>query len=134
MITGDHAVTARAIAKQIGISDDGGVLIGAEIAKMDDAALQQACNTTSIFARVSPEHKLRLVQILQQAGEIVAMTGDGVNDAPALKRADVGIAMGIRQLKRGAQFTTISVRLLPLFYPPTAAKPGSSLLPSFRAV
>jgi potassium/sodium efflux P-type ATPase len=96
MITGDHAITAQAISKQIGISDDGGVLVGEEIAKMDDTALDQACKNISIFARVSPEHKLRLVMVLQQAGEIVAMTGDGVNDAPALKRADVGVAMGIK--------------------------------------
>ena len=72
MITGDHAITAQAIAKQIGISDDGGVLIGEEIAKMDDAALDQACKNISIFARVSPEHKLRLVQVLQQAFHIRA--------------------------------------------------------------
>jgi len=96
MITGDHAATARAIAVQIGISHEQGVLSGEEIEKMEQDALQLAAGKINIFARVSPEHKLRLVQVLQQAGEIVAMTGDGVNDAPALKRADVGVAMGIK--------------------------------------
>jgi magnesium-transporting ATPase (P-type) len=96
MITGDHAETARAIAVQIGISHEQGVLSGEEIEKMEQGALQLAAGKINIFARVSPEHKLRLVQVLQQAGEIVAMTGDGVNDAPALKRADVGVAMGIK--------------------------------------
>ena len=96
MITGDHAATAQAIARQIGIDDDQGVLIGEEIEKMDQASLQLATASKNIFARVSPEHKLRLVKVLQEGGEIVAMTGDGVNDAPALKRADVGVAMGIK--------------------------------------
>ncbi|MBU0480418.1 MAG: cation-transporting P-type ATPase [Proteobacteria bacterium] len=96
MITGDHGATARAIARQIGISEEHGVLTGQEIEKMDDHALSKAVAKVNIFARVSPEHKLRLVRVLQESGEIVSMTGDGVNDAPALKRADVGVAMGIK--------------------------------------
>jgi magnesium-transporting ATPase (P-type) len=96
MITGDHAVTAQAIARQIGIDDENGFLLGAEIEKMDEDALLLAARQKNIFARVSPEHKLRLVQVLQSDGEVVAMTGDGVNDAPALKRADVGVSMGIK--------------------------------------
>ncbi|MEO6696676.1 MAG: cation-transporting P-type ATPase [Gammaproteobacteria bacterium] len=93
MITGDHASTARAIATRLGIGD--GVLTGVRIEEMSDAALRDAVTEINVYARVSPEHKLRLVQALQARGEIVAMTGDGVNDAPALKRADVGVAMGI---------------------------------------
>ncbi len=95
MITGDHADTARAIAAQIGIGN-GRVLTGIELDALDDAALQQAVWDVDIFARASPEHKLRLVTALQANGEIVAMTGDGVNDAPALKRADIGVAMGMK--------------------------------------
>ncbi|MCO5760025.1 MAG: cation-transporting P-type ATPase [Chromatiaceae bacterium] len=93
MITGDHAITAQAIGASMGIGR-GQALTGAEIEELDDAALRQAVGTTDVFARASPEHKLRLVQALQANGEVVAMTGDGVNDAPALKRADVGVAMG----------------------------------------
>jgi magnesium-transporting ATPase (P-type) len=96
MITGDHAATAQAIARQMGINDDNGVLTGEEIAKMDLTALHVATRRINVFARVSPEHKLRLVQMLQEDGEVVAMTGDGVNDAPALKRADIGVAMGVK--------------------------------------
>jgi magnesium-transporting ATPase (P-type) len=96
MITGDHALTARAIAAQIGIGNGRDVLTGAEIDAMDDAALQAAVGGVDVFARTSPEQKLRLVTALQARGELVAMTGDGVNDAPALKRADVGTAMGIK--------------------------------------
>ncbi len=96
MITGDHAVTAQAIARQIGIDDQNGVVTGEEIDRMEDNDLSLAATRNNIFARVSPEHKLRLVMELQKAGESVAMTGDGVNDAPALKRADVGVAMGIK--------------------------------------
>ena len=96
MITGDHAATAQSIARKIGINDENGVLIGEEIENMDQDALHLATGRINIFARVSPEHKLRLVQVLQKAGEVVAMTGDGVNDAPALKRADIGVAMGIK--------------------------------------
>ncbi|ATE59202.1 cation-transporting P-type ATPase [Thauera sinica] len=94
MITGDHAATARAIGEQLGLSREVKVLTGAEIERMEDARLAEAVAETDIFARASPEHKLRLVEALQARGEVVAMTGDGVNDAPALKRADVGVAMG----------------------------------------
>jgi len=96
MITGDHAGTAAAIGRQIGLHRTDQPLTGAEIDQMDDAALEAAIRRTDIFARTSPEHKLRLVQALQARGQVVAMTGDGVNDAPALKRADAGIAMGMK--------------------------------------
>lgn len=95
MITGDHAVTAAAIARAMGIRVAGDrALTGAEIERMDEAALRQAVREVDVFARASPEHKLRLVEAMQANGEVAAMTGDGVNDAPALKRADVGVAMG----------------------------------------
>ena len=94
MITGDHAGTAAAIGRQIGLERTDTPLTGAEIDQMDDTTLEAAIRRTDIFARTSPEHKLRLVQALQARGAVVAMTGDGVNDAPALKRADAGIAMG----------------------------------------
>ncbi|MEQ8321359.1 MAG: cation-transporting P-type ATPase [Rhodospirillales bacterium] len=94
MITGDHAGTARAIAQQIGLQNTERVLTGTDIEGMDDAQLAATVVETDIFARTSPEHKLRLVMALQSHGLTVAMTGDGVNDAPALKRADAGIAMG----------------------------------------
>jgi magnesium-transporting ATPase (P-type) len=95
MITGDHVDTARAIAQEMGISD-GEAISGAELELATDEELRAIVDKTDIFARASPEHKLRLVQALQANGEVVAMTGDGVNDAPALKRADVGVAMGIK--------------------------------------
>jgi magnesium-transporting ATPase (P-type) len=96
MITGDHVATARAIGAQLGIGGSQPVLSGTDIQQLDDAALRRAVLDVDVFARASPEHKLRLVVALQAEGQIVAMTGDGVNDAPALKRADVGIAMGIK--------------------------------------
>ena len=96
MITGDHPVTALKIAAEAGIPIDGGALTGAEMAQMDDATLGTAVPGVNVFARVRPEQKLRLVQAYRAAGEVVAMTGDGVNDAPALKAADIGIAMGQR--------------------------------------
>jgi len=97
MITGDHAATAAAIARQIGLigNKERGVLSGRELAALDDAELAIAVRHINIFARVEPEQKLRLVRTLQGNGEVVAMTGDGVNDAPALKQADIGVAMGI---------------------------------------
>lgn len=95
MITGDYAVTARAIALQAGI-DDGRAIDGAAIAQMDDAALYEAVRGASVFARIVPAQKLRIVRALKAAGAVVAMTGDGVNDAPSLKAADIGIAMGGR--------------------------------------
>ncbi len=94
MITGDHAATARAIAQQVGLQNSDRVLTGLDIDAMDDTALADIALTCDIFARTSPAHKLRLVSALQARGLTVAMTGDGVNDAPALKRADAGIAMG----------------------------------------
>ena len=94
MITGDHAETARIIAAQLGIGIGKPALTGAELALLSDHELQQLVLEIDVFARTSPEHKLRLVQALQACGEVVAMTGDGVNDAPALKCADVGVAMG----------------------------------------
>ena len=94
MITGDHIATAQAIGMQLGIGDGLMALSGVALDQMNDAQLREAVNTTDVFARANPEHKLRLVKALQANGEIVAMTGDGVNDAPALKRADIGVAMG----------------------------------------
>lgn len=96
MITGDHAVTARAIGRQLSIGDGRTALTGAEIENLSDADLRRITPDIDVFARASPEHKLRLVQALQANGHVVAMTGDGVNDAPALKRADVGVAMGLK--------------------------------------
>jgi calcium-translocating P-type ATPase len=96
MITGDHAGTAAAIAAQIGLVNPTRVLTGAELDRLDDARLALEVASVDVFARTSPEHKLRLVTALQACGLSVAMTGDGVNDAPALKRADAGIAMGLK--------------------------------------
>jgi Ca2+-transporting ATPase len=96
MITGDHAATALAIARQAGIEVAAGALTGAEIERMDDADLAKAVRRVRVFARVLPEQKLRLVEAFRRNGETVAMTGDGVNDAPALKAAHIGIAMGVR--------------------------------------
>jgi P-type Ca2+ transporter type 2C len=95
MATGDHPATAQAVARVIGIPGNG-VLTGAEVETMSPADLADSVRNTSVFARVTPEHKLRLVEALKANGEVVAMTGDGVNDAPALKRSDVGVAMGNR--------------------------------------
>lgn len=95
MITGDHPETAKTVAGQVGISNSK-VLTGAEIAEMSDEALKQALKSTSVFARTTPEDKLRIVKLLKAVGEVVAVTGDGINDAPALKEAHIGIAMGIR--------------------------------------
>lgn len=97
MLTGDHVVTAQAIARQAGLIDGGGeVVAGGELDRLDDDELAARLDGTSVFARVRPEHKLRLVQALRRSGEVVAMTGDGVNDAPALLAAHVGVAMGGR--------------------------------------
>ncbi|MBD3330370.1 HAD-IC family P-type ATPase [Candidatus Peregrinibacteria bacterium] len=95
IITGDNPVTALAIGKKIGVAEDK-VVTGQEIDKMDDKKLKEVLNETAIFARTSPQHKYRIVDLLQSTGEVTAVTGDGVNDAPALKHAEVGIAMGIK--------------------------------------
>ncbi len=95
MITGDHAVTALAIAKEVGIVDDGKVVTGQEIDEMEKPALARAALEQGVFARVTPAHKLKILESLKEQGQVVAMTGDGVNDAPALKGADIGVAMGI---------------------------------------
>jgi magnesium-transporting ATPase (P-type) len=96
MITGDHKITAAAIAKMLGIGDGRTAITGAEIEEMDTATLQEKVRDVDVFARASPEHKLRLVKAIQANKQIVAMTGDGVNDAPSLKKADIGVAMGIK--------------------------------------
>jgi Ca2+-transporting ATPase len=95
MITGDHPVTAVRVAVELELADDGRALTGGDIEKMSDAELEDAVQRTSVYARVNPDHKLRIVTALQRRGSIVAMTGDGVNDAPALRTADIGVAMGI---------------------------------------
>ena len=107
MITGDHGVTAAAIAGQLGMGEDLKAVTGPEIEAMDDASLRAAVRDTRVFARASPEHKLRLVRALQANGEIVSMTGDGVNDAPALKQADVGVAMGMKGTEAAKQASDI---------------------------
>jgi magnesium-transporting ATPase (P-type) len=96
MITGDHKITAAAIGKMLGIGDGKTAITGGEIEDMDTATLQERVRSVDVFARASPEHKLRLVKAIQANKQIVAMTGDGVNDAPSLKRADIGVAMGIK--------------------------------------
>jgi len=93
MITGDYALTAQAIAHQLGIEGD--AVNGEALEKMNDEALTETVKRISIFSRVNPEHKIRIVRALRETGEVVAMSGDGINDAPALKEADIGIAMGI---------------------------------------
>jgi Ca2+-transporting ATPase len=96
MITGDHPGTAASIARQAGIDVSGGVVAGQQIDALDDERLTETVRRASVFARISPEQKLRLVQAFRAAGQVVAMTGDGVNDAPALKAAHIGVAMGMR--------------------------------------
>ncbi|MBN1668318.1 MAG: cation-translocating P-type ATPase [Anaerolineales bacterium] len=95
MITGDHPLTAKRIAQDLGISSDSQIITGQQLSKMTTADLDQVVEDVSVYARVSPEHKLKIVEALQKRGHIVAMTGDGVNDAPALRRSDIGVAMGI---------------------------------------
>jgi P-type Ca2+ transporter type 2C len=95
MITGDHPLTAHYIARELGIARNGQVLTGHELDALSPSELEQAAEDVAVFARVTPEHKLKLVQAVRARGHVVAMTGDGVNDAPALKRADIGVAMGI---------------------------------------
>jgi calcium-translocating P-type ATPase len=107
MITGDHAATALAIARQLGIEGSGEVLTGSAIDRLDAAALAERVAGVNVYARTTPEHKLRLVEALQARGAVVAMTGDGANDAPALKRADIGVAMGIKGTEAARQAAEI---------------------------
>ncbi len=108
MITGDNGITASSIAKQIGMPNSDKIITGDEINNMTDADLQERVKEVNIFSRVIPEHKMRIVKAFKADGEIVAMTGDGVNDAPALKYADIGIAMG----KRGSEVSREAADLI----------------------
>ena len=103
MITGDHVGTAAAIARQLGIGEGQPAMSGIDLDRLDDASLRRQVLEVDVFARASPEHKLRLVEAIQANGEVLAMTGDGVNDAPALKRADVGVAMGVNGTEAAKQ-------------------------------
>jgi Ca2+-transporting ATPase len=94
MITGDHAATAEAIARELKLAPEPKIITGRDLDALDDRALKDVARDVTVFARTSPLHKLRLVTALQADGQVTAMTGDGVNDAPALKRADIGVAMG----------------------------------------
>ncbi|MGC8120407.1 cation-translocating P-type ATPase [Marinobacter sp. VGCF2001] len=107
MITGDHALTAGAIARKLGLRNTDRVLTGKELDELDEARLRDLAGEVDVFARTSPEHKLRLVKALQARHGVVAMTGDGVNDAPALKRADVGIAMGVKGSEAARQASSV---------------------------
>lgn len=107
MITGDHVETARVIGERLNIGVGKPAVTGAELEKMDDAELRRVVGEVDVFARTSPEHKLRLVEALQANGEVTAMTGDGVNDAPALKRANVGLAMGVKGTEAAKEAASI---------------------------
>jgi magnesium-transporting ATPase (P-type) len=145
MITGERGVTARAIGAQLGIGEGKSALTGPELEKMDDQAMRAAVRDADVFARASPEHKVRLVQALQANGEIVTMTGDGVNDAPALKRADVGVAMGLKgteAAKEAAEMVLAATTTSPLSITPwkrgarsvtTCARPSPSCCRSTAA-
>src|SRR5262249_17018982 len=149
MITGDHKITAAAIAKMLGIGDGKTAITGTDIEDMDTATLQERVRDVDVFARASPEHKLRLVKVIQANKQTVAMTGDGVNDAPSLRKADIGIAMGVKgtevtkeaagmiladdnfasitaAVKEGAQSTTISKRRCSSCCRPTLRRRWSS--------
>ena len=108
MITGDNGITASSIAKEVGIPHSQGIITGEELNKVDDDELNKRIKDVSIFSRVVPEHKMRIVKAFKEIGEVVAMTGDGVNDAPALKYADIGIAMG----KRGSEVSREAADLI----------------------
>ena len=133
MITGDHPRTAESIGKDIGIASRTGLaLTGTELDAMDDATLQQAVADTSLYARVSPANKLRIVAALQAGGQVVAMTGDGVNDAPALKAADIGIAMGItgtEVAKQAAKVILVDDNFATLLH---AVREGRSIFDNIR--
>lgn len=101
VITGDNGVTAASIAQKVGLPHDGTLITGEMLDRMSDAQLREKVETVSIFSRVVPEHKMRIVKAFRENGTVVAMTGDGVNDAPALKYADIGIAMGQRGSRSG---------------------------------
>lgn len=109
MITGDHAATAETVGSQVGIDCKSGTLLGSDIEAMDDERFTKAAESINIYARTSPQHKIRLVQALQASGEVVAMTGDGVNDAPALRQADIGIAMGGKGAAIAKEASTIVI-------------------------
>jgi Ca2+-transporting ATPase len=148
MITGDHPLTAAAIAHELGIASDG-ALTGRDLDALDEGPFAEAVRRVSVFARVSPEHKLRIVHALQQQGHVVAMTGDGVNDAPALKQADIGVAMGIagtdvskeaadmvpssRPSKRAGSSTTICGASSSSPWPATSARSWSCWSGRFRS-
>ena len=111
MITGDHVVTASAIARELGIMREGDrALTGAQVDAMTDSELDEQVENIAVYARVSPENKIRIVKSWQRKGQVVAMTGDGVNDAPALKAADIGCAMGITgtDVAKGAADMTLT--------------------------